>query len=247
MLSSKENLEYDILLIIGEASGRPMGCGSIAIKLQSMGHACSEATVGRILRDLDIAGFTEKAGFQGRKLSDLGSERLNELVGRAHRLKQGQELMAAVQGHTREQLLEVLIARRAIEGELAYLAALQAKPGEIEALKSVLARQRSIREFSEGASAEDVEFHTIIVKMAQNRVLAAAIALIRQDTQLSPILEHIRFQVHSAANVDHQRIIEGIESGDGARARTAMIEHINNLINDVETYWQFTDHQNNQV
>jgi len=243
VLSSKEKLEFDILLIIGEANGHPMGCGSIAIKLQSIGHAFSEATVGRILRDLDIAGFTEKAGFQGRKLSALGSERLNDLAGRAHRSKQGQELLAAVQGHTREQLLEVLIARRAIEGELAYLAALQAQPDEINALKAVLARQRSIREFSDGAAAEDVEFHNIIVKMAQNRVLAAAIALIRQDTQLSPILEHIRFHVHSLVNVDHQRIIEGIESGNGDNARTAMVTHINNLISDVEKYWQFTDHQ----
>ncbi|QDR78972.1 FCD domain-containing protein [Sporomusa termitida] len=224
-LSDKENLEYDILSIINESNGRPMGCGSIAVKLQSLGYSFSEATVGRILRDMDIAGWTEKAGFQGRRLSGSGSERLEDLAGKERRQKQGEELLAAVQGHTREQLLEVLIARRAIEGELAYLAAQNAKPEEIQALQAALA-------------AEDVVFHGIIVNMARNRVLAAAISLIRQDTQLSPVLEHIRLQVHSLVHVDHQKIAESIRSGNGDKARAAMIEHINNLISDVEKYWQ---------
>ncbi|MDF2875687.1 MAG: hypothetical protein K0R22_2370 [Sporomusa sp.] len=223
-LSDKENLEYDILSIINESNGRPMGCGSIAVKLQALGYSFSEATVGRILRDLDIAGLTEKAGFQGRKLSNSGSERLCDLAGKERRQKQGEELMAAVQGHTREQLLEVLIARRAIEGELAYLAAQNATPEEVRALQAAL-------------TAEDVEFHNIIVNMAQNRVLAAAVSLIRQDTQLSPVLEHIRLQVHSLVHVDHQKIAESIGSGNGDKARAAMIEHINNLISDVEKYW----------
>ncbi|WP_425059628.1 hypothetical protein SCACP_02200 [Sporomusa carbonis] len=238
MLSNKEKLEYDVLMIIKEAEGRPMGCGSIGIKLQAMGHSLSEATVGRILRDMDFAGLTEKAGFRGRRLSDSGNERLSELDGKNRRLKWGEELMAAVQGHTREQLLEVLIARRVIESELAYLAAQNSKPDEVRALKSVLARQRSVLDSGDGAAAEDVEFHNLIAQMARNRVLAAAVSLIRQDTQLSPVLEYIRLHVRSLVYVDHKKIAENIESGNGEGARAAMIEHINNLISDGEKYWE---------
>jgi GntR family L-lactate dehydrogenase operon transcriptional regulator len=218
-----------------------MGCGSIAIKLQAAGHSVSEATVGRILRDLDFAGFTEKAGFRGRKLSELGTDRLTELDGRERRSKWGAELMDAVQGHTKENLLEVLTARKAIESELAYLAAQNAIPDEVRRLKAVLDRQRAVLDCGDGAASEDVDFHNIIAEMARNRVLAAAVALIRQDTQLSPVLEHIRLHVHSLVYVDHQKIVNDIASGNKEGARAAMVEHINNLIRDVEKYWELID------
>ncbi len=238
MLSDREKLEYDILSIIYESNGRPMGCGSIAIKLQALGYSLSEATIGRMLRDLDIAALTEKAGFQGRKLSSAGGNRLYELASKERRLKQGEELLAAIQGHTREQLLEVLIARRAIEGELAYLAAQNATPDNILALETALSRQRAAAASQETAAAEDVIFHNLIVAIAKNRVLAAAINLIRQDTHLSPVLQHIRLHVHSLVYVDHQNIVDSIKSRNGDTARAAMVAHINNLISDVEKYWR---------
>ena len=237
MLNDKEKLEYNVLTIINEADGKPLGCGSLAVRLQALGYSFSEATVGRILRDLDISGLTERAGFQGRKLSEMGTGHLISLAEKDRRLRQGAELLAAVQGHTREQLLEVLIARRAIEGELAALAAENATPEEIRSLKSALDHQQSMLDTGDGVAAADVEFHSRIVQMAKNRVLAAAIALIRQDTQLSPVLEHIRFRVRSLVIVDHQKIAESIESGKSEKARAAMTEHINNLIADVEKYW----------
>ena len=242
MLSDREKLEYDVLTIIRDANG-PMGCGSLAVKLQSLGHSVSEATVGRILRDLDFAGFTEKAGFRGRKLSADGQGRLAKLENKDRRLKWGQELMAAVQGHTKEQLLEVLVARRVIESELAYLAAKNASKLELASLKAILDRQRYMLECGDGAATEDVDFHNIIALMSRNRVLAAAIALIRQDTQLSPILEHIRLHVQSLVYVDHQKIVENIANGQADEAKASMVEHINNLIRDVERYWENIEQQ----
>ncbi|MBU2700052.1 GntR family L-lactate dehydrogenase operon transcriptional regulator [Sporomusaceae bacterium BoRhaA] len=245
MLSDREKVEYDILRIIRDAAGQPMGCGSIAIKLQAVGYSFSEATVGRILRDLDFAGFTQKAGFRGRNLSNIGIDRLAELKERERQFKFGEELLAAVQGHSKEELLEVLIARRAIESELAYLAAKNAKPDEVCKLKAVLARQFSMLKNGNSAAAEDVNFHNQITNMARNRVLAAAVALIRQDTMLPPVMEQIKRQVHSLLHVtDHQKIVENIASGNGEGARAAVVENINNLIADVEKYWETIDQLN---
>ena len=240
MLSDREKLEHYVLTAIRDAEG-PMGCGSLAVRLQSVGHSVSEATVGRVLRDLDFAGYTEKAGFRGRKLSEEGQNRLATLENKDRRLKWGQELMAAVQGHTKEQLLEVLEARRVIESELAYLAAKNATKHEVVSLKAVLARQRQMLDSGGGTAAEDVDFHAIIADMARNRVLAAAVALIRQDTQLSPVLEHIRMHVNSLVYVDHQKILENIAGRKAEKAREAMTEHINNLISDVQRYWETID------
>lgn len=246
MLSEKEKTEYDILKILRNADGQPMGCGSISVKMQTAGYSCSEATIGRILRELDFSGFTQKAGFRGRRLSDIGTARLVELDSKACRLKFGEELMAAVQGHTKEQLLEILIARRAIEGELTYLAAQNAQAEEVHALEAVLARQISMLRNGGSAAAEDLEFHNQIVHMARNRILVAAVALIRQDTLLSPVLERIKQHVHSLLHVaDHQKIVENIAGGNGDGARIAMVEHINSLISDVEKYWETMDRQFN--
>lgn len=242
MLSEKEKIEYNILMIIRDAEGQPIGCGSISVKLQSLGHSFSEATVGRFLREMDFSGFTQKAGFRGRMLSGTGQDRLAELDGKERRLKCGEELMVAVQGHTKEQLLEVLIARRAIESELTFLAAQNASPDEIRTIKGVLARQIAALQNGDSAAAEDVEFHNQIVHMARNRILAAAVALIRQDTLLSPVLERIKRHVHSLPHVvDHQKIVENIAKGNGELARAAMVEHINSLIGDVEKYWESID------
>lgn len=240
MLNERERLERDVLAIMKE-SLQPMGCGSISAKLNSLGHSISEATVGRILRDLDVAGYTDKAGYQGRSLSALGFDRLAELDTKERRLMWGAELIGAVQGHTKEQLLEVLIARRVIEAELAYLAAKNATKEDKQRLHKVIDRQRSSMESGGGAAEEDVEFHNIIASMACNRVLAAAVALIRQDTQLSPLLEYIRLHVNSLVYVDHKKIYDSIVNARPDAAKEAMTEHINNLMNDVEKYWELID------
>lgn len=234
MLSKKEKLEYDMLTILRDEQG-PVGCGSIVVKLQTVGHTLSEATVGRVLRELDVDGFTNKAGFRGRKLSDMGINRMTELNNKELRLKWRDELTAAVQGHTRDQLLEVLVARRVIESELAYLAAKNASPEEVKRLHAVIARQKM--DHAGKGSDDDVEFHTIIADMARNRVLAAAITLIRQDVQLTPVLEYIRMHVHSLLYVEHQKIVDNITASNAEGAKAAMIEPMNKLIHDVEKYW----------
>lgn len=237
MLSNKERIERDILRIVRDAK-KPIGCGIISTLLQGEGHSVSEATVGRVLRDLDNMNYTEKAGYQGRTLSQIGEKRLLELCNEERRLKWGVEFAEALQGHTKGQLLEVLVARRAIESELAALAAQNANAEQCSALRQILQSQRNATDQGGTTAQEDTEFHAAIAEMSGNTVLKAAIALIRQDTQLSPVLEYIRKRVHSVVFIDHQKIYQSIIDRNPQAAREAMIQHINNLIHDVESYWE---------
>lgn len=237
MLSEREKIEFDVLNIMKD-SVQPMGCGSISAKMNSLGHSISEATIGRVLRDLDAAGYTDKAGYQGRCLSFRGFGRVIELCTKERRLMLGTELIGAVQSHTKEQLLEVLIARRAIEGELAYLAASNATDEGKIRLRAALDRQWDSMGRRDGLAEGDVEFHNIIADMACNRFLATAIALIRQDAQLSPSLKYISSHVKRLTHYDHKKIYDGIIYAKPIEAKEAMTEHINNLILDVEKYWK---------
>lgn len=237
MLNERDKLERDLLTMIRD-SGQPMGCGNLRQLLAAQGHTISEATVGRFLRELDSLKLTDKAGFQGRRLSTAGLARLTELENKERSLQWGAEFASALRGHTKIQLLEVLVARRAIESELAYLAAANRTAEEAVRLGEILERQRLALADGGTAAAEDVEFHSCIALAARNRVLGAAIALIRQDTQLSPVLEYIRRHVKSMVYIDHQRLTGAIAAGQADSAREIMAEHINNLMKDVEKYWK---------
>lgn len=239
MLVEKERLEYATLKIICDA-GQPVGCGAISAILQQQGYMISEATVGRLLRDFDVAGYTVKAGYQGRTLSPAGYERMNQLANKEKSLQWGAEFASALQGRSKEQLLEVLVARRAIESEIAALAAIHATCSELHQLREVVESQKLRLESGGVAAQQDVDFHALIAQMARNRVLGAAIALIRQDTQLSPVLEFIRKHVNSLVYIDHKKMYQAICSRQPELARQAMLEHINNLITDVERYWELT-------
>ncbi|MDF2500631.1 MAG: hypothetical protein K0Q77_1345 [Anaerosporomusa subterranea] len=239
MLSERERLESDVLAIIRDAD-QPVGSGLLSATLRQLGHVVSEATIGRLLRDFDLAGYTQKAGFQGRSLSTAGREKLAALADKERNLLWGAEFADALKGHNKEKLLEVLIARRAIESELAALAALNATEEELKQLNGIVDDQRRTLAAGNMTARQDVDFHALIARMARNRVLESAVGLIRQDTQLSPVLEYIRKHVNSMIYIDHDNIRKAVSTRQPAQARQAMISHIDNLIADVERYWETT-------
>jgi GntR family L-lactate dehydrogenase operon transcriptional regulator len=239
VLNEKERLEADSLAVIRDAD-QPVGSGALSAVLRQLGHVVSEATVGRLLRDFDQAGYTQKAGFQGRTLSAAGRDKLTALADKEKSLQWGAEFSDAIKGHDKEKLLEVLIARRAIESELAALAAQNATEEEHQLLNTIVDDQRRTLAAGEMTARQDVDFHAMIARMARNQVLAAAIGLIRQDTQLSPVLEYIRKHVHSKLYIDHDNIRKAILGRQPAQARQAMAAHINSLITDVERFWETT-------
>jgi GntR family L-lactate dehydrogenase operon transcriptional regulator len=236
MLNEKEAVEKELLLLLRDST-QPVGCGSLCAALQARGFRISEATTGRLLRDFDLQSYTEKAGYQGRSLSGAGEARLQELLQVERRQQWREELTSAVQGHTKEELLEVLVARDAIEGALAALAAQNATPADVVALTNVLTRQQLRAETEQVAADEDVAFHEELARIAGNKILRASIGLIRQDHQLSPVLETIRRRVGSKIHIDHQRIVDAIRAQDPEAAKAAMHQHIAGLIHDVEKYW----------
>lgn len=236
----KGNQEYYTLKIIGNSLS-PIGSGLISEELKSLGFNISEATVGRILRDLDIKGYTEKVGFRGRILTEKGKEKL-KTIEQENEIKQyGNEFINLLKVSRKDELLDILVARRAIERELARLAAINAKEADIEALEKIVqSHERHFENFITGAK-DDVDFHKLIAKMAKNRILDAAMDLIRQHGQLSPVLGYIRKEVKSTVVSDHKKILEAIAKRDPDKAERAMVRHIENLIQDVNRYWEIAE------
>ncbi|MFZ5642450.1 MAG: FCD domain-containing protein [Bacillota bacterium] len=236
MPAQRESMEYEILSVMEEKPD-PVGSGLLSQLLVSRGLDVSEATVGRVLSGMDSRGLTSKVGFQGRVITDEGRRRLDQLKRVQHRMTYGKRFISTLESRKKEDLIDILVARRAIERELARLAAIHATDAEISLMVSILREQEEFTAMNQMTAEQDVRFHRLIAMAAKNKVLAAALDLIRHDGQLSPILEYIRTEVGGRLAVGHERILRAIMDRDPAGAEQAMIDHIESLIVDVQKYW----------
>lgn len=234
----EEELQYRILSKVAE-SKVPVGSGALAQELRNAGFQISEATAGRILRQLDADGLTERSGYRGRELTPLGYQRLAQLKEKLTWKSYSNEFMKSLKVHGRNELLDLLVARRAIERENARLAALNARPEHLDVMRAVIARHEL--HFKEGiVTVDDIQFHRAIAEAGGNRVLLAATDLIRQNIELTTALEVIRRKFRRGVIVDHKRILAAIESRDPEASEAAMIAHLENVIRDVNAYWNET-------
>jgi GntR family L-lactate dehydrogenase operon transcriptional regulator len=233
--SLRDDLSYEILAYLERSDG-PSGSGSLWEHLRGAGVATSPATVGRILRMFDVRGDTRRVSNRGRALTEQGLQRLAELRRARDHADSHSLLLESVQPNTLGEILEILVARRAIEREIARLAALRATDRHVERLWTVLAAQEaSLREHGL-AMDEDREFHEILAEASGNRVLQATLRLIRRDLDLQRVLEEIRRGRASGLLVDHRRVAEAVARHDSAAAEAAMLVHIDHLIGDMLSY-----------
>ncbi len=240
MLSEREKSEYYILDTIAK-SAEPIGSGTLCGQLVQMGVEISEATVGRILRQLDQKHLTDRIGYQGRRLTAEGEARLSQLARVNDEALITNELRESLRLQDKQDLIDTLVARRAIEREIARLAAENISNEELEQLRTCVAEH--MHHFEQGLSVthDDMVFHRMIAKASHNRILEAALELIRQNWQYTPLLAFIRIQMNKNVVPDHQRILAALESRSPEAAEEATITHLDGLIRDVQSFWEIAN------
>jgi GntR family transcriptional regulator, transcriptional repressor for pyruvate dehydrogenase complex len=234
-VATRDDLTYEILSYL-EWSAEPSGSGSLWEDLARAGVATSPATVGRVLRALDERGDTRRVSNRGRALTEQGRRRLAELRRLREHAESHSLLLESIQPNTLGEILEILAARRAIEREIARLAALRATDRHIETLWTVLAAQEETLHERGLAMDEDRQFHETLAEASGNRVLQATLRLIRRDLDLQRVLEEIRRGRANGLLVDHRRVLEAVARHDAAAAEAAMLGHIDHLIGDLLGY-----------
>ena len=229
--------EYEILSIIESIEG-PVGSGVISQQISRDYDSFSEATIGRILRRLDKKGLTEKEPYRGRILSEKGKVILKEYRLDRKMKNEIDKFLDLTKVERRQELLDMLIARRAIEREVVRLATEKISRIEFEKLKEIIKRHHTDFEKGESYGQGDKNFHLMLAEIAGNSFLEASLKMIRNNEDYSPALEQMRTIVGSKIVWDHNQILKAIESGDPDRAEEAMVEHIENIINDIKVYWE---------
>jgi len=121
--------------------------------------------------------------------------------------------------------------RISFEGELAYAAAQNREPADIQRIGSLLQDIKSGGSSETQGIEEDLEYHAAIAQATHNEFFIAAWnasrAHIRFLIELARNLSTLRSPNHSAAvRSSHEPIFECIRDGDADGARARMREHI---------------------
>jgi GntR family transcriptional regulator, transcriptional repressor for pyruvate dehydrogenase complex len=138
--------------------------------------------------------------------------------------------------------MQLIEARRSLEGHIARFAATRAKPHHLEALRvSIADLQRRPNDLS-FCVEKDLEFHSTLVKASGNVafeiVLAPLMELLRDQRN-----ETIRHSGVEPVIQSHARILSAIQARDSDLAERCMDEHLAKAEEDVREIEQMTGHQ----
>lgn len=126
--------------------------------------------------------------------------------------------------------LELIRARRVVEGEIASIAATQAKKQHIQAMSDAVDSMKSDADRGVMPIHGDRAFHTAIVESCGNVVLLETVQRF-WDSRRSPLFERLvgyfeTAQSWRSAIREHEAILAAIRNRDPVAARQAMHDHM---------------------
>ena len=227
---------YTALKILSDSS-TPIGAWNLSRLMLKEGISVSEATAGRILRDLEDKGYVRAEGRIGRVITPLGDKVLSGWLDAKAQTRTHTAFVESLKITERQELIDVLVARRAIETETAYLSAQNATERDLRNIEKIIQEHEQLLALGSSGVEKDVEFHRALAESGKNKVLLSALDVIYHDPEVGRALEYIRAKTGSKMVEDHRRIFARVAERDAEGARQAMAFHIDNVIRDVNTYW----------
>lgn len=231
-----DSTEIEILKIVNEVN-KPIGTWAIENKLNEKNIEISTATVGRILSKLENSDYLEKYKNEGRIITPEGKLAIKKAetidIINFHQEKINEIISTEIL----ENFITVIQARKAIEKETCKLATRNISEEGLKKLKEVIDRQNEKVKKGESIAEEDLEFHRTIANASGNTILESMYNIISTFKQQSTLFEYMRSQIKSPYSKSHINIYHAINNRDEKEAERLMAEHMDNLMEDVLTYW----------
>ncbi len=161
---------------------------------------------------------------------------------RKHRSRAGDRKVPAAEWGP----LELIRARRVIEGEIASLAATQAKRKDIQAIAAAIDSMAEDADRGVAPLAGDRAFHTAIAQACGNVVLLETVQTF-WDARHGPLFERLGDYFESVpswrkAIGEHEVVLEAIRGHDGDAARAAMQQHMDKSHSRFSASWRRANH-----
>lgn len=129
-----------------------------------------------------------------------------------------------------EAVVDVVEVRRAIEGEVAALAAQRASAGQLQDIQRALAAIDAAAAAGRDGVAEDLAFHRAIAEATGNPQFGALLGFLeqylREATRITRGNEARHAEFMAAVRTEHQAIVAAIAAQDPAAARRAAVHHM---------------------
>jgi GntR family transcriptional repressor for pyruvate dehydrogenase complex len=139
---------------------------------------------------------------------------------------------------SKQAVIQMVEVRRALEAEVAALAAQRRTPADVHRIRhSIAALEQAVSAGGDGVD-EDVQFHRAIAEAARNPFLIGTLEylgqFLRGATRVTRANEARRADFASQVQDEHERISRAIEAGEPVAARQAASQHMDNAIQRIE-------------
>lgn len=139
---------------------------------------------------------------------------------------------------SQEAVIQMVEMRRALEAEVAALAAQRRSSSDLRAIEqAVRALDQAVQSGGDGV-AEDVNFHRVIAEATRNPFLIQTLGYLNQfmygATRVTRANEARRGDFAAAVRTEHQAILQAIQAGDPDQARLAAAAHMGNAIQRIQ-------------
>lgn len=135
---------------------------------------------------------------------------------------------------SREAVMQIVEVRRALESEVAELAALRRSEADLAAIRQAMQRIAEAVSAGRDGVEEDVLFHRAIAQAAGNPFLISTLDYLAQflkgATRVTRANEARRTDFAEAVTQEHTLIVHAIEAADPAGARAAAAQHMKNAL-----------------
>jgi GntR family transcriptional repressor for pyruvate dehydrogenase complex len=149
---------------------------------------------------------------------------------------------------SQQAVIQIVEVRRALEAEVAALAAQRRTPASLARIRQAMAAlDQAVQAGGDGVD-EDVQYHRAIAEAAGNPFLLGTLGYLGQflhgATRVTRANEARRADFAQQVQDEHEQIVRAIEAGDASAARQAATRHMDNAIGRIEqadpAFWQQT-------
>jgi len=180
----------------------------------------SRTSVREALRALETEGLVVSRTGMGTFVADLPIEALVAPLAR----------LLIEEKHALADIFEM---RRVVEPQIASLAAERATQKDVKRMRKILEKQRAAVENGSTGVEADAEFHFSIGQATQNHALEKLVSGL-MDILSRSREESLQTPGRRRASLEsHFNIVSAIEAHDPERARRAMLDHIEQVENNV--------------
>lgn len=218
----------DLLMEVKE-SNLPIGASYLSKKI-----GIPQATIGRMLTQLENEGLLEKISNKGRYLTNKGLLYLEKNNIIESKQKTADSLINSVEDISKERLLEILDVRKLLECRAIELACINSSDSELLELDNIMLQY--ICEVNQGGigNKEDLALHLLIAKMSKNITIYQILELILTNnnayTKFSCVADHVK----NTQLMQHSDIVNSLKKRDRNLSKIAMEQHLNQVISDLE-------------